>query len=364
MNVTDGMIIIFFMLMARILLPGITEEVNLAASFAWITPMIALLTALTIGMGLVFLQDKCGGQDLLHTSQLLLGKTGFYLVGVFYAAGFLGNSSLLMRQFAENSALLGLAEVPLPIITVVYTITIGICLYFEIETITKTSFILFHFIIFWLFFIYFIVAPYYNFYNLLPWQGNGVGVTVYHGLENVGINIGVLAIIILAPYFKDLRSRTSGIFWGSLITILAKTCFILVFLLTLGVEVSREKINPFFEISSMAYFDRYFERLEAFSILLLVFIGIASISMSSYLSLYLIKRMFNLPTVKPLIPTWCVIIYLIAMLPESAMAAVTTDVAMHKFFGAGGMYVIPGILGSVFFLRRKSLFANSESKGG
>jgi hypothetical protein len=364
LNAVDGMTIIFFTLIARLLLPAAAEEVNLGAGFVWFTLLLSLSTALLAGLGVIFLQNKCGGEDLLHTSQILLGKPGFYLVGLFYATVFLVNSGLLMRQFADNSALLGLSEIHLPTITILYTITIGICLYFGIEAITKTSFILFHFIIFWLFFIFIIVIPYYNVYNLLPWQGMGLKTGFQHGLENAGFNIGIFSIVILAPFFKNFKSRTSSMFWGYLLTMITKVSFMLVFLLTLGVEAAKEKINPFFEISSMAYFDRYFERLESFSILLLVFIALASISMNAYLALYLLARMLKLPTEKPLIPTWCLIIYAISLLPETSITTIAFDGFLIKFFSAGGIFFIPILLAIAFFLKRKTLLANAASKGG
>lgn len=357
MSISDGVALVVFMLISRLFLANTAEAVNQGAGLAWLHYAVAAVPALVAGLVLIFLQNRCGG-DLLSTVEILLGKNSFYLVGIFYVAIFLFNSVFLTRQISENSLLIGLKDIDLALIAALYVAASGISVYFGLEALARTAYILLPVIVGWMFFIFAMLIPYYNIYNLAPWQGTGASTVIYHGLANAGANIGVLIIPILAPFFQNLRTKVESVFWGSAAAALLKILFVIVFLLTIGVETGREIINPFYEISSMAYFDKYFERLESFTVFLLVFLGITGIGVSMYIVLYLTARMFDLPTARPLIPLLSVIVYYLARLPDNAMSALEADLFTVKVYFGLGLYVVPGLLGAAF------LFRNFRNKRG
>ena len=116
--------------------------------------------------------------------------------------------------------------------------------------------------------------------------------------------------------------------FGFGLSVFFRTVMVICYSLTFGSAVGREKVLPFFEMVRLAYASRYLQRLEALFILLWVMAGILAIATAFYMTLYLIARLFRLPSIQPLIVPMAVIVADLAMMPDD----ITTVILMHGQF--------------------------------
>ena len=352
MGATEGAMLLILTLEGRVMLAAVPEAVNQGAALAWLIYLIAGVSAFLAGASLVLLQNKFSG-DLLHACQTLLGKPGFYLVGGLYALMFMTNGALLLRQFASSNWQFGLATIPIQVIVFIYAVLAGLSIYFGLEALARAAYVLFPAMLAWLLFIYVSITSSYNIYNLFPWEGLGLAQAAKQGLLWSGTNVSIVLIAILAPAFQDLRTKLQCVFWGAAISTGLKIIFVLVFLLTIGVEVGREKIIAFFDVASLVYFDKSFQHIEDFTTLIWTFLGVGAVGLNMYVFLYLLLRMFSLPTIRPLVPSAGVLFFALAVLPYNIMDLLNLDFLIFKTFFNLGIYLIPALLWAAFLVRRK-----------
>ncbi len=107
-----------------------------------------------------------------------------------------------------------------------------------------------------------------------------------------------------------------------------------------GTTVSAEKTLPFFEMARLIYINKYVQRLEAIFILLWVIVGVLGIAVCLYGALYIIARLFKLPTVSPLLlPVGLIMIQIASLLPDAATVVMVGTTVFSDIY-APGMIVV------------------------
>ena len=113
---------------------------------------------------------------------------------------------------------------------------------------------------------------------------------------------------------------------------------------------------PFYEMARLIYLNRYIQRLEAIFILLWVIVGIIAIAICLYGSLYVLAKLFKLPTIRPLIPVAALVMVQVAMLPPDTNSVLKIEAAFFGLFCAPGAVIFPITLLAAFLFkgRRKA----------
>ena len=127
----------------------------------------------------------------------------------------------------------------------------------------------------------------------------------------------------------------------------------LAFTLSFGYAAGREKLLPFFEMARLVYLSRYIQRIEAIFILLWVIFGVLAIAVNIYMMLYIVTRIFNMPSLRPLIPLAVFIMAQLAMLPPDAGTTVEINNLVMRTFKPTILYGIPLLLLAALFIRKK-----------
>ncbi|MDF2876637.1 MAG: hypothetical protein K0R22_3320, partial [Sporomusa sp.] len=167
------------------------------------------------------------------------------------------------------------------------------------------------------------------------------------GLAISGINFGVLLLFVLGPAFQNLRTIKRAALIGLGGSTLLKSLSIFVFTMVFGTKIALEKTIPFFEMARLVYLNRYVQRVESLFILLWVIAGIMSIAIDIYIAGYLITRIFNLTTVRPLIPSLALLVTGIAMIPPDIASVIRLDTIITLTLHNAGLYGIPLLLFTV-----------------
>ncbi|MDF2500561.1 MAG: hypothetical protein K0Q77_1275 [Anaerosporomusa subterranea] len=343
MGMAECLAFVFMMTFTRTFLTAPSRVLAEQANLSWLS---VLLTGIAAMVMLLLLNRAFRGHsgDLLDLAEDYLGRPAKWIIGLFYISMFFTDATLLTRQYAENTLLTALHETEFTLLLLIYGLAIVIILRIGLEPICRTAYIIMPAGIAGLIIVLLMLMPTYDFYELLPWQGKGLGVLVSKSLLEGGSNAACVAPAILSPTFHNSKTWMSGSLFGLGISVAVKVMTAFVFLIVVGVSVGQEKVLPFYEMARLVYLGRFFQRVEALFIVLWVIFGILTIAMNLYVGLYLSTRLLKLETMHPLIPTTVILIVSLASLPTDVTAVIQIEVQMLRTMFNVGLYGIPGVL--------------------
>jgi len=358
MGIMSGVSLVFIGTAPRVFLHQSTEQLSINGEAAWLGVLMNSLCSLIMMLIVLFLINKLGG-DFLSVCNKLVGKRVSWIIQLFYSLIFLISAALLLRDYVESTKLSALHDANYQLITLVYGFTVMIAAYLRIEAIARAGCFVLPFILVGSILVTILLYPFYQIYQLLPLLGNGFKPLLISGFRGAGYNLLALLIVILAPSYQNVRTMKVCFLWGLGGSAALKLLYMLVFLLTFGVEVGMEKILPFFEMARLVFVNHYLQRIEAPFIIIWVMFGMLAIALSLYIAVYLARHILNLTILRPLIPLLSVLTIAISMLPEN-FDQVTKYEGLLLNAEAIGIYLIPLMLLVAYFIKGKDEKCSSE----
>lgn len=338
----SGILLIFIGTSPRLFLQSFTEQVAINAQGAWMGIALNSLIAFFMMYIVLFVLKRHQG-DFLSITHDLLGIGAFRVISLYYFLVFLINAALLLRSYTESTQLTALPEANFHAISLLFAVTIGIALFQGIESILRTSYFVVTLLILGSLLVVMLLYPFYQVYYLLPPLGNGVKPILTSGFRGAGYNTAAIAIFILASLFQNRRTIQTSLIWGLGGAFALKFVYILCLICVLGTEVSAEKVLPFFELARLVFINRYLQRIEALLIMIWAMFGVLAIAASLYIAVYLIARLFQLTTPKPLFPLLTALTVGLSILPQNFDQLAKYD-NMFVIFEIVGIYIIPLLL--------------------
>lgn len=354
MGIAEGLALVFISTFTTTFLSGWSIVLDRATTATWLLPLVSFAAGVIILYLQLFVLRSTSG-DLYAACQQLLGNTAARLIAVYLIAVYLLNAVLLVRQFAESTLLTALPELPCELAIAWHVLVIAIILYSGIEAIARASYLILPMALLAVFTVLALLTPQYQFLYLTPWKGPGLGEVTVSGLRSVGVNLGILTPSILARSFQNSQTIKGAVLYGFGLSSFFKSLTLAAYIAAFGTGAGREKLLPFYEMARLVYINRYIQRVEALIILLWSIMGILTIAVELYIALYLLGRLFNLPTLKPLIIPFAVIIGQLAMMPTEITSVITFQNYAHITLYPSGMVAIPLLL---------FIAARSQSKKG
>lgn len=352
MGIAGGISLIYMITFPFIFLTTPAQIIEGGAGLGWLIPLIGGSVTIIMLLALTYILGEKPA-DMYSLVQKLIGNTGAMLVSLYYAGVFFFDAALLLRQFAENTLLTALPKIEFSLVVLIYSLVAAIIIYAGLEGMVRANYIITPFAVSALILVLLLLTPFYNIYNLMPWQGTGLETVIPAGLTAAGAQAGTFALIILAPAFQNTKTIRQSVIFGLGLSILLKALTIFVFLLVFDIPIAREKVLSFFEMARLVYLSRYVQRIESLFIILWVMSGVLAIAINLYMGIYLITRLLKLPSMRPLVPLVGAIAAELAMLPPDITSVIILDmVAINTFFNIG-VYIIPIILIAAWLWKKK-----------
>lgn len=352
MGRAEGISLVFFVTVPTAFLTLAGESLETSGELAWFAIIAAGLSTLAMLFLLFFVFNRFTG-DLFSVSCQLVGKLGAYLIGVYYAVMFFAIATIWIRQFAENTVTATLPAVDLRLAVGWYALSAAFIIYFGIENIARAAYILLPFIAAGTFLVLGLLEPLYKPNYLFPWQGTGVANALVKGGILVGANAGAFLVAVIADAFQNTKTLKIATLFGLGCSVVLKSISILVFIIVFGQGAGVEKSLPFFEMSRLVSLSRYLQRTESIFIILWVMVGIFGIAISLYMGLYIITKLVNMPTMRPLIPTATLLIAQLALIPYDMNSVLQFERLMVRWYYNIGIYIIPLLLFAATLLKGK-----------
>lgn len=352
LGVSEGISIVFMSTFPSIFLSTPAVEVATSATLAWLQVIIQGIAALVMFFSVCYVLDRIDG-DFYTVTTKLLGKTGAWIITILYILAAFVYYILMMRQYTENTMLTALPYTEFILIVAAYAITAGILVYMGLEGLTRATYIILPFAVIALLVVLLLLAPFYNIYRLAPWAGNGWMSVITAGLSIAGIDIGIFALAIVRPALQDMRTIRKAAGFGLALSTLLKSISVFIYLMVYGPAVGQEKVLPFFEMARLVYLSRYLQRVESLFIMLWVISGVIGIALSLYTGLYLLARVLNLPTFRPLIPAVSILLSILSTIPADITTAVQLYILASRTLLTACVYGVPLLLLAALIYRTK-----------
>ncbi|MCE5286973.1 MAG: spore germination protein [Pelosinus sp.] len=340
MGIAEGMSLVFITTSSTIFLAAWSLAIDRTTTASWMMPLINTCTGL-LTLCLLLYVLSVTSTDLYDACQLLVGTTATRLIVLYYIGIYFLDATLLLRQFAENTLLTALPELPFEIAIGWYTIIAVILSYIGIEATLRAGYIIMPLIILASFTVLTMLLPQYEILYLAPWRGPGLDKVLASGVMSSGINIGILIPAFLASSFQNTKTVKYSVLYALGLSCLVKTATLAAFIAAFGTGSAREKVLPFYELSRLVYINRYIQRIESLVIIVWAVAGILNITVLVYAGIYLLARLFNLPTLKPLILPVLLLISALAMIPEEITSVITLHTKLHFGLYNIGTMLIP-----------------------
>lgn len=342
MGVAEGTALVFILLLPRVTLNSFTIVIAQQGQLAWLYVLLDGLYVLPLVAMLVYIHAKLKG-DIYTITTALLGKKAAYFVMLLLILAFFSNATSLVRQYAEYTVVAALPDMHLTVALLIYTVGALFTAYLGINGVARCSVIFMPPLIVAILGAALLLYPFYIPYQLLPWQGYGLGNCLLQGFKGVGYNVGFFAIFILAPAFQNSKTIRQSLLRGIASCVVLKAFVMVVFLMVFGVAVGSEKIVPFFEMVRLIYLNRFFQHIDALFVVAWALLGTLAIAINLFLAAYLVGRLFNLPTIRPVMPCLAMLVASIALLPENVTQIIMFDMKL-VYLDDIAAYVIPIIL--------------------
>lgn len=343
MGVAEGSAIIFILLLPRVTMNSFTIAIAEFGQISWLYIVINGLDVLVMAGLLLYVHSKASGDVYSIATDLVGKKTAVVIMTVLTIAFFI-NATLLVRQYAEYTVVTSLPDLDLTVSVLVYALGGFFTGYLGISGVTRCSVIFMPLIIVTILGTILLLYPFYIPYQLLPWQGYGLVPCLVQGVvKGSGFNMGFLVPFILAPAFQNIRTIRRALLRGITSSVLLKVMVMIVFLMVFGVAVGSEKTMPFFEMTRLIYLNRFFQHIEALFIVVWVILGTLAIAINFFIAVYLLGRLLNLPSTRPVMLCLALLMVSLGLMPENITQVVTID-NYFLYFDNIAVYGIPVLL--------------------
>ncbi|TBL81147.1 GerAB/ArcD/ProY family transporter [Paenibacillus thalictri] len=275
----------------------------LARQDAWFAAMAGLIA----GMLLVWLYGAIGKRfphmTLIEIMETLLGKwlgktvsllfiVSLFLAGPVVGLFFVGN--FITTEF--------MVQTPIQAIYILFTIIIVMGARLGLETIARSSEILFPFVCVLFMLLVLFIAPQIKLDNALPFMETGVKPILLSVLSFLSYSIlPDIILLMIFPYVDKPNEAQKAFFTGNVIAGLILTLITALSILVLGPELSEGNMFPSYALARKINIGQFFQRIEAFMAAIWFISLYFRLTLYVYATVIAAAQIFGLKNYRPLV---------------------------------------------------------------
>lgn len=290
-----------------------------AGNAGWILSIYVSIIALCLFLVISKLYSRFDGKDLLDIGEFVGGNIGRIIVGLIIVFDYAFIIAVKLREYAEDMKVISFTQSPISFIMLFFILGMVIGANFGIEPLARSATIAVPLIA--IGFIIVVVGSVRSFElsNIMPILGTGPYDIFVGGLPRISVYSGVSALFLIPPFLKSHNNfKKSGVF-AIIVSAVILTSGALAYLLVLPYPSSTNSILPFFELSRILSYGRFFQRIESVFLLIWSLTALIYLSIGLFFVVYVFKKAFGLKYHKPLILPFVIIISAFSLMPKSLM---------------------------------------------
>lgn len=313
---------------------------------------------------LVKLLKRFPGQNLVQIAEIVWGRAGAIAGSLLVSTFFLLLAVVIVREFAETVLTTVLPRTPISVIAFLYIAAMLMGAYNGLEVITRTSTLLFPFILAGIFSILLLTVNFLDLNSLFPILGSGPKIIALHSLGRSSLYMELLFAGLVASSLDDPGKLSSTIwkaFFASLIIFLVVELF---YISVLRIEAAQRLYIPLFQLARLIYLGRFIQRIESMYIFIWFFIGGLKLTLAIYGAAISLSWGFKIPIFQPLLFPLSLLTFALSFIPPSMAAAIYVDSSIFRNYGAIVSWGLPLLLLSTAIIRKKGGDKTEKQKAG
>lgn len=324
-----------------------------AASGAWLLMLSSGLFAAGGVFFMVRLLKKFPGKNFVEIAEILGGRVTGILVALVFAALALTVAVVSLREFSETMLTTVMPRTPISVVAFFFIVTMIFGAYQGIEVITRTSTLLFPFIIGAILIILTMTANSLNLNNLFPILGTGPDHIIFHAPGRSSAFIEIILVGLIASNIADNKNTPKQI-WAALLVSLAVFIMVeVVYIAVFRVSAAERLYVPLFQLARIIYMGRFIQRIEAIFIFVWFFTGALKLTVALYIAATTLSRAFRIPIYQPLLFSLALLVFALSFIPPDIVTAVLLETEVIREYSALPGWGLPVALLILSGLRKK-----------
>lgn len=303
------------------------------------------------------------GKDILDVAEFVGGNILKKVVSIIYTLYIIFIAGILLLNFANTLKTIYLQDMPTELICLVFILIALIANQFGFKSVTRTNAIILPFIIVAILIIFFALSVRFVPERFFPILGYGVNNTFVLGSTNIFAFGEILLLFLMRSNYKDPKDSKkiglTSIILSGIILFLSITSLLLIFPFATG----GEGILSIYMITRSIQFGTFFQRVDAFFILIWVLTFFAYISVLLAFALKITNK--NIKAEKSNVPAFLIAfgIFIVTLIPQNIAQIRFAENVIYKYscliivFGMSFIILLLGYLK----MRKKGL-VNIETK--
>ena len=262
---------------------------------------------------------RFSGLDIIDISQFLGGKHFKNIVGIFLILYIIFISAILIRDFSEIIHIVYYQEIPVVYLLIFFIVVSVVSNFLGEHSIVKTNALLTVVMLTSLLITFILIIPNITVQRALPILGYGAYETFFAGLANVFSFNGLFSLYFIPPMLEDKSPKTLK--KVAVVSVVITSIFLLLavgsLLLSFSFSLTLETISPLYLLISNNELGEYFQHPESLFVLSWILAFMTYTNISCMYALRIIKKVTNVKNVKPFVIPICIVIFLVAIIPNS-----------------------------------------------
>lgn len=325
---------------------------SITATSAWFMTLISCASASVLFIFIYQLLKRFPGKNIIEIYYITLGRAIGFIFSFILAVAIIFCCGILVREFTAICNEYVFPNTPMPLISVVFILPVMIGSYLGIESIARYAKLTAYFALAAFLLMMLMVSPEFEFGNMWPAMGYGLGTTVWEGLKRTCTYSEIIFIAIIAGSMHGIKQIKKAAYASLVISALLLCACLLSSVLVLSYPVAQEQIAPVYMVSREINLGDFFKRLDPLFLYLWFSTSIITAAAEFYFGISVYCKTFRLQDRRPLILPAAVIVYIISFIPKDF-----TEVANAlQFIRTNGIFVVflmPAIALAASLLRKK-----------
>lgn len=350
----QGLFILMTLLLVTKLFLGVPQAMAAEGdTAAWLLILLSALAAIPGIYALITILTRFPGKNLIEISELLLGRAMAIIIGLTLSGFFILIASLVVREFAETMLTTVLPTTPVSVITFIFIVAMILGAYNGLEVITRSSTLLFPFIIGGILSILVLSLNFFNFNNLFPVLGSGLGKITSQAPGRSSMFMEIVFAGVISSNIID-TAKVPGAIWKAFLASVALFTVVEIFYIAdLRVPDAERLYVPLFQLARLIYMGRFVQRIESVYIFIWFFIGALKLTIALYSAAVAFAWTFKIPIFQPLLFPLGLLVFATSFIPSGIVDAVKLDMEILREYGGIISWGIPLGLLLISLIRRK-----------
>ena len=329
------------------------DTIRLEGSAAWYASALSCLFAGVFFYIILNLFRMYEGKNIIEIFQEVIGRIAGGVLGFLFYLYFLLYIAINVREVIKIIKVYNFPLTPLAVFLFVFLIAAVLVTYNGLYGVSKLSEFFLSFILLGVVAIFLLGIKQYDLNNLKPYGGYGLQNLFSYSLLRTSLFEDIFLLFLLVREVGGTKSvkrtGTISLLLSGAFIFVSMLCYLLVF----NYETGGRKISGIIEIVKNAYFNQFFQRMESIFFLIMVIASAIAICIWFYLSTHLYATLFQIKDKRQILLPTFVIVFAVAMLPQSATEVITTFIIAIRQYSSILIFGVPILVWLIALLKRK-----------